>query len=93
MNSSSAMLYADFLIGEEALSSTSNFNFCHCAIFSTQSNRSFVVLLLVNNGDTRRSLPATVTRPSIGLVHNRTEVQDRSPCAPPTGARSGRDIV
>jgi hypothetical protein len=29
------MLYTRFVIGEETLSSTSVFNFCHCAIFST----------------------------------------------------------
>ena len=34
MNSSRAMLYTRFVIGEETLSSTSVFNFCHCAIFS-----------------------------------------------------------
>jgi hypothetical protein len=28
------MLYTRFVIGEETLSSTSVFNFCHCAIFS-----------------------------------------------------------
>src|SRR5262249_55110585 len=34
INSSSAMLYTRFVIGDETLSSTSVFNFCHCAIFS-----------------------------------------------------------
>ena len=34
-NSSRAMLYTRFVIGEETLSSTSVFNFCHWAIFST----------------------------------------------------------
>ena len=34
-NSSSAMLYTLLVIGDETLSSTSVFNFCHCAIFST----------------------------------------------------------
>ena len=29
------MLYTRFVIGEETLSRTSAFNFCHCAIFST----------------------------------------------------------
>jgi hypothetical protein len=35
------MLYAHFVIGEETLSSTSVFNFCHCAIFSGAIN-SFI---------------------------------------------------
>jgi hypothetical protein len=35
INSSSAMLYTLFVMGEETLSSTRAFNFCHCAIFST----------------------------------------------------------
>src|SRR5580704_3619270 len=32
------MLYTRLVIGEETLSSTSVFNFCHCAIFSTAIN-------------------------------------------------------
>ena len=40
INSSSAMLYTRFVIGEETLSSTSDFNLCHCAIFST-TTKSF----------------------------------------------------
>jgi len=35
------MLYTRFVIGEETLSSTSVFNFCHCAIFSRLIN-SFI---------------------------------------------------
>src|SRR6267154_1177450 len=42
INSSSAMLYTRFVIGEETLSSTSVFNFCHCAIFSRLIN-SFIL--------------------------------------------------
>jgi hypothetical protein len=42
MNSFSAMLYTRFVIGEETLSSTIVFNFCHCVIFSTAIN-SFIL--------------------------------------------------
>ena len=41
-NSSSAMLYTRFVIGEETLSSTSVFSVCHCAIFST-TIKSFIL--------------------------------------------------
>src|SRR6266852_5746621 len=36
------MLYTRFVIGDETLSSTSAFNFCHCAIFST-AIKSFIL--------------------------------------------------
>jgi hypothetical protein len=39
-NSSSAMLYTRFVIGEETLSRTSAFSFSHPAIFPLQLNRS-----------------------------------------------------
>src|SRR5260370_10848057 len=42
-NSSGAMLYTLFVIGEETLSSTSVFNFCHCAILST-AIKSFILV-------------------------------------------------
>ena len=42
MNSSSAMLYTRRVIGEETLSSTSAFNLCHSAIFST-TIKSFIL--------------------------------------------------
>jgi hypothetical protein len=42
INSSSAMLYTRRVIGEETLSSTSAFNFCHSAIFFTTIN-SFIL--------------------------------------------------
>src|SRR5579863_4157790 len=41
INSFSAMLYTRLVIGEETLSSTSAFNFSHCAIFSIAIN-SFI---------------------------------------------------
>ena len=40
-NSSSAMLYTRRVIGEETLSSTSAFNLCHSAVFST-TIKSFI---------------------------------------------------
>ena len=40
-NSSSAMLYARFVIADETLSSTSAFNRCHCAIFSARIKSFF----------------------------------------------------
>ena len=42
INSSSAMLYTRLVIGDETLSRTSAFNFCHCAIFSS-TIESFIV--------------------------------------------------
>src|SRR6185369_8241086 len=46
-NSSSAMLYTRRVIGEETLSSTSDFNFCHWAIFSS-TTKSFMLCPVIS---------------------------------------------
>ena len=52
------MLYTRFVIGEETLSSTSAFSFCHCAI-SSATTKSFVLSsLLGNNGSYRKRVEA-----------------------------------
>jgi hypothetical protein len=48
INSSNAMLYTRLVIGEETLSSTSFFSFCHPAIFSKAIN-SFIVVPVVEH--------------------------------------------
>ena len=46
MNSSNAMLYTRFVIGEDTLSRTSAFKFCPCAIFSTTIKSLISVLVI-----------------------------------------------
>ena len=68
------MLYTRFVIGEETLSSTSVFNFCHCAIFSRLINRSFCVLILGIVGSVIKRLPLNRKN------HRRRPQIARKPC-------------
>src|ERR1700689_797187 len=90
------MLYTRFVIGEETLSSTSAFNFCHCAIFSNAIN-SFILGPVVEHYRKQRhkDIPSHAERTSseedFGRMHResvdglpiRAIAMDGAPWKPP----------
>jgi len=74
MNSSRAILYTRRVIGEETLSSTSAFNFCHSEAFST-TIRSFIWVLLLGINGSHADITSLGREPQ---VSRQTQIQKKS---------------